>query len=824
MKAYNFIINSLFFAFIILVNMGNIVIAQEWIHSGPFGCNAKSVAVARYDSSIVFAGLIRGGFYKMSLEDRVWISCNDNFPTDSSEVLNPDADIWQGSYSSVNCIVSSPLIEEKIWVGTKRSGLWMSDDEGETWYAPNEGLPQNANVYKIVVHESNPNLVTSLVIGPAHLRYLYHSNDSGLTWQDAITTRGNGLLSMPDDHDHLLTVELESFDGGETWQEKDWDVLGELLVDIAVNPDDSLDFYGVVNYWGIEECYISRLEIHDGIYYWCPPLFRLDDVVNYLHVDRSGIVYFDNIKFWVEFQYGQPFPWISAFQGIDQIRELILRSISSLNIDSEIAIWAGSHGIPFTENAGQTAEWIHDGIDNESISVIVLDNISPSIIYTLGSCGLYKTINSGREWSVLSTGSLRHIAISHLNPLILYALNPFHRNLNEIDWRSEDGGETWEQWTGLPHGWITTHPTSDDTLWNYSFASSQLYLSADAGETWELVWQYNYPTYSFAMNDFDVDPLRPNRIYGCGWNIVRSFNYGETSEYRTVPGTARSLVCGFDNPDLLYYCSLDNVYRSEDAGNTWEAVGDNIPHIYDEPFVQLERSPYGEEALYLVAQDRGVYHWLGPGQEWELLEGPYGWRVNCIAVGADSSLAIGTRDKGVWVYRSQLQPPPPPPDSLTIPLQGRYFELISTNRTPDDLDAAAVFGDVENLEIVYQDDGSIYIPPPLGINTIGDIDVREGYQIFCSLASQLTFTGTPLDPATEYTLAARRWNFLGFPFQEPVSIEIALQEIAGQVIIILTDDGRLWIPELGINTIGEMVPREGYYTFVSEDVTFQYSD
>jgi len=49
-----------------------------------------------------------------------------------------------------------------------------------------------------------------------------------------------------------------------------------------------------------------------------------------------------------------------------------------------------------------------------------------------------------------------------------------------------------------------------------------------------------------------------------------------------------------------------------------------------------------------------------------------------------------------------------------------------------------------------------------------------------------------------------------------------LQEIAAQVAIVLSDDGRLWIPELGLNTLGEMQPGEGYYIFVNENVTFTF--
>lgn len=49
-----------------------------------------------------------------------------------------------------------------------------------------------------------------------------------------------------------------------------------------------------------------------------------------------------------------------------------------------------------------------------------------------------------------------------------------------------------------------------------------------------------------------------------------------------------------------------------------------------------------------------------------------------------------------------------------------------------------------------------------------------------------------------------------------------MEEVADLVSIVLTDDGRYWIPGL-INTIGEMVPAEGYLVFAENDAVFQYN-
>jgi len=160
------------------------------------------------------------------------------------------------------------------------------------------------------------------------------------------------------------------------------------------------------------------------------------------------------------------------------------------------------------------------------------------------------------------------------------------------------------------------------------------------------------------------------------------------------------------------------------------------------------------------------------------------------------------------------------PSSFTLPLRANYFELISTYLQPINLNASVVFGGVQYLVIVYQSNGGIYIPP--GINTIGNIDVHQGYQLFCSQASEVTIQGNAVNPNMEFSLRSGLWNWLAFPFDHPITATTALSEITNNVIIMLTDDGRLWVPPF-INTVGNMVPGEGYFIFVNTNVTFHFN-
>jgi len=160
------------------------------------------------------------------------------------------------------------------------------------------------------------------------------------------------------------------------------------------------------------------------------------------------------------------------------------------------------------------------------------------------------------------------------------------------------------------------------------------------------------------------------------------------------------------------------------------------------------------------------------------------------------------------------------PPALVIPLARNYFELTSTHLIPDNLNASVVFGGIANLAIVYQDNGGIFIPP--NINTIGNITITEGYQIFCREVSSLTIEGQQMDYDTPYDLHQRRWNWLGYPFPIGVPIMTALSPIMNNIIIVQTDDGRLLLPPW-INNIVNMAPGEGYFIFVNQDVVFVYN-
>ncbi|MBZ0263407.1 T9SS type A sorting domain-containing protein, partial [bacterium] len=166
---------------------------------------------------------------------------------------------------------------------------------------------------------------------------------------------------------------------------------------------------------------------------------------------------------------------------------------------------------------------------------------------------------------------------------------------------------------------------------------------------------------------------------------------------------------------------------------------------------------------------------------------------------------------------------PQPPVRMNIPIGANRYELVSSPLQLVDLRVENIFGAIEGLEIVYQNDGHVYIPE--GFNTIGDITLQQGYRLLSTTGGIWEITGIPLDPATEYSLQAGQWNWLGYPFLDELSVSQLLAHISEQVEVIMDDDGGVWIPNFGlgpINSLGNILPGEGLYAFVNEDIQFQY--
>ncbi|MFK7781693.1 WD40/YVTN/BNR-like repeat-containing protein [Psychroserpens sp.] len=130
----------------------------------------------------------------------------------------------EGSYS-IGCITIDPNNPNVLWVGTgennnQRSvsfgdGVYKSTDGGATW--KHMGLKTSEHIGKIIVHPDDSNVVFVAAIGPLWSkggdRGLYKTTDGGTTWESVITvdehTGVNDVVMDPRNPDVLYASTLQ---------------------------------------------------------------------------------------------------------------------------------------------------------------------------------------------------------------------------------------------------------------------------------------------------------------------------------------------------------------------------------------------------------------------------------------------------------------------------------------------------------------------------------------------------------------------------------------------------------------------------------------
>ena len=153
-----------------------------------------------------------------------------------------------------------------------------------------------------------------------------------------------------------------------------------------------------------------------------------------------------------------------------------------------------------------------------------------------------------------------------------------------------------------------------------------------------------------------------------------------------------------------------------------------------------------------------------------------------------------------------------------INVTGGKVELISLNVFPENPDASMVFNDLDSLDIAFTDLGKAYIPS-YDVNTIGTVDITDGFHVYSQTDDQLSYTGLIQDLSDwPIIIAPNRFNSISYLLNEEADVEIVLEAIAGSVEIILNDDGLIYLPSLGVNTLGTMQPGDGYMIFLSSEV------
>lgn len=442
----------------------------------------------------------------------------------------------------------SPL-DDSFIIATTTLGVYVSRDHGESWQTPSIEIPgypsQTQSLQDVAFHPSEP--------GSAYLIFdrkrLFRTNDAGATWvevlnlPDAVSNRYSELAAVvvePGDPNRIFAYGSEwfpfgggtaqslrytSIDNGDSWTTDQLRICPHMTPSVrSVAFDDRTPRlrYEI----SPEPCDVSPPPLPEGF-----SIFEPDGS----EVRRSFVL---------------------PPSGNDAVRAATKMSI----FGAQVHVLADG-SLYETLDQGQSWTVLRSGI---------LDFTQPSanFILTIEASGIFRSIDSGSTWSMV-TSTVDELA--SIPPTAGLAVQGNARILAGTATgvaRSVDGGATWNHSVD-GFGELSTRAVAVSAdglqIWagigeGRSFAGAYpgLFLSTDGGQSWR---QSDLGTRATAVRDVAVDPLTWLRTGG-----PRVY--------------ASGLGCGID----AYTCSGGMVasrgaYVSDDGGMTWRDIEAGLPFI-----------------------------------------------------------------------------------------------------------------------------------------------------------------------------------------------------------------------------------------------------
>jgi photosystem II stability/assembly factor-like uncharacterized protein len=244
--------------------------------------------------------------------------------------------------------------------------------------------------------------------------------------------------------------------------------------------------------------------------------------------------------------------------------------------------------------------------------------------------GVWKSVNGGDTWFPINNGledlTVSHLVIDPTNPQVLYAGvgcvdDDLHLPGNVF--KSINGGASWTRLDGVspdaPITRLALHP--DDPQKVYALGYGGVFYSADGGASWtRLDEQFKSAVYTF-FYELVFAPDDPDTMYvgtyagGIIKSVDRGANWFEINGLRhqgEVLGNSYGTALDPTDPDTMYATTIGGVFKTADGGESWRFIGRGI--------MQHEREigidPTDPDRLYLGGDSRNLYTSDDGGDTW----------------------------------------------------------------------------------------------------------------------------------------------------------------------------------------------------------------
>jgi len=128
-----------------------------------------------------------------------------------------------------------------------------------------------------------------------------------------------------------------------------------------------------------------------------------------------------------------------------------------------------------------------------------------------------------------------------------------------------------------------------------------------------------------------------------------------------------------------------------------------------------------------------------------------------------------------------------------------------------------------NIRIVKNGLGQMFVPA-WGLNNIGNWNPAHGYLVNTINQTSLLIDGLPINPANYPINISAGWQLVSYIRSSPLSAPLALNSITNSLIFAKNNGGFIYHPFFGINTIGDFIPGQGYWLYMSAPAVLYYPE
>ncbi len=617
--------------------------------------------------------------------DVSWIFAGpDSVPRDIEDKVS-------GGIGRLNCITFHPTDPDIIWVGAPTGGAWKSSDGGDSW-EPASDMLSAIGISDIAINPLNPDIIYLATgdgdagSGRAYGIGIMKSTNGGLSWEPTALTKSvsnqvyfRKILIHPTIPSRMVTTASDGIyrttDGWNTYTR----VKTGSFKDLEFNPGNPNILYATsYSYTGDAMVFKST----DGGVSFSESISGMDIAGHVSRIElavtqaNSQVVYAlcsdeNNDGFYALYKsVNAGSSWNIVY---DNTRINLLGSTSegtdvggqgwydlalAVSPVNQNEIYVGGVNVWRSTNSGADWKLVGNWYLIENVAFVHADqhhlvfNPHDGSLYSGNDGGIYKTTNKGLTWTDLSEG---------LGILQIYRMNSIDHGMTEIIAGTQDNGTelysggTWQEVLGGDGMECYFDRDNPDILYGTLYygdirkseGGGQEFSNISPPGSGDGLW----------ITPFIMHPVFPNLLYAGYETLYKTLNGGESwSQLSAFPNdVSLTRVIGITpaNDNIIYAITNNHVFRSADAGTSWQDIGNGLPLGAKTALAVSETNPDKVWiALSGYSSGQKIFYSSDGGQAWtNYSTGLPNLPVNCLAYrnGSNKGLFAGN-DIGLY-YR-----------------------------------------------------------------------------------------------------------------------------------------------------------------------------